>query len=113
MQPITTFIRRKKISLITLVVTVCVILLALGMSFSGFNQATATISNISTWMNQHQRWFLLWHGLILCAIYVGWGWRIDQLATKKQLTIETIKKIKRYRWLLIGAILLFDMVVYC
>lgn len=97
------------------------IMMLFAFSFSSglFGNQHHAIYIINAWFNQHRFIVILWHILLLAAIYYGWGWKVDE-AVKTQAKMENItkwdekriRKIKRFRWYLIGAFLLIDLMMF-
>jgi len=48
----------------------------------------------------------------LTSIYISWGIKVDKEAKRKNLSLEKAKKAKRFRWVIISAIIFIDMLVY-
>ena len=92
---------------------------AFSLSFGLLGNQHPLINSLSHWFNQHRLIVIFWHILLFLAIYYGWGYKVDQ-AVKQQQTMKKIKpwdttkikKIKRFRWYLIVAFLLIDLMVY-
>ena len=95
------------------------VFIAYVFSFGVLSNQHPAIYAMSHWFNQHRMIVVLWHVLLFLAIYYGWGWKVDQ-AVKIQNNQEKgtqwnatrIKKIKRFRWYLMGACLLIDLMVF-
>jgi hypothetical protein len=108
------FLSRYKLSLITLLMMLSFISIAVFLSFSSISSQTSILVNqFNAWIRQHTFVFLLSHGLLMIAIYVLWGNRVDALSMKYQLTNEVVQKVKQARLVLIGLILIVDILTFC
>lgn len=94
-------------------------LLASSVSLGLFGDQHHAIHALNNWFKHHRLTIIVWHILLLAAIYYGWGWKVDE-AVKTQAKMENvtkwdekrIRKIKRFRWYLIGAFLLIDFMMF-
>jgi hypothetical protein len=77
-------------------------------SFGGFSSQHHAIYALSSWLRQHKFLVILWHIFIIAAIYWGWGLKVDLAAKNVQMDEIKIKKLKRFRWVLIVMFLLID-----
>jgi len=86
-----------------------------GFSTLNFPDHQSTISALNTWLNKHKLIIILWHVLLLVAIYWGWGIKVDSLVKQqkqRQIDHATIDKYKRFRWVLIITVLIIDLIIY-
>lgn len=94
-------------------------LISYAFSFGFLSNQHHAIYAISAWFNKHRFIVILWHILLFLAIYYGWGWKVDQAVKMQQKqergtkwSTARIEKIKRFRWYLIVACLLIDLLVF-
>ena len=87
-------------------------LVAFSFSFGVFGNQHQVIYALSSWFSQHKFMVILWHIFLIAAIYWGWGFKVDLAAKRTQINEKQIKKLKRFRWVLISAILLIDLFVF-
>ena len=113
------FTKKHQFIFIGISVFFIMIFISYAFSFGVLSNQHPVIYAMSHWFNQHRMIVVLWHVLLFLAIYYGWGWKVDQ-AVKIQNNQEKgtkwsatrIKKIKRFRWYLMGACLLIDLMVF-
>jgi len=85
-------------------------------SLSAFGNHHHAVYVLSTWLNQHKLIVILWHILLITSIYFGWGIKVD-LAVKhaqigEMMDEKRVKKLKRFRWVLIGMVLIIDFFMF-
>jgi hypothetical protein len=108
------FLAKHKLFLFLLLIIVIVFPLLSLISINLIHSLNLPIQQVNTWINRHRGLFLFWHLLLLVAIYLGWGFKVEQDARKqhKELTVEQIKKAKRFRWLIILAVIGIDLLTH-
>lgn len=107
------FLAQHKLFLFLLLIIVIVFPLLSLISINLIHSLNLPIQQVNTWINRHRELFLFWHLLLIVAIYLGWGLKVEQEAKKhKKLTIEQIKKAKRFRWLIILAVIGIDLLTH-
>lgn len=89
------------------------------ISLTQFNGLHSIIFGLSNWIDDHRYAFLLWHMVIVVAIWVLWGKKVDrdfaayQKNAKKKLSDDELKKAvakaKRFRLFLIGFVVVVDL----
>lgn len=78
-----------------------------------FSNQHHIIYALNFWLKQHKFLVVLWHIFIIGAIYCGWGLKVDLAAkNNKQMNEVRIKKLKRFRWVLITAFLLINFLCF-
>ena len=109
------FIAKHKLFLfflfLLLIIVVVLPLLSL-ISINFIHSLNLPVQQVNHWINQHHSLFLCWHLLLLVAIYFGWGFKVEKEAKQKELTAEQIKKAKRFRWLIIGSVIIIDLLAH-
>jgi hypothetical protein len=93
---------------LTVLCSVGVMELALIVSVTQMATINSPILHVSAWISQHKTLFSLWHILIITAIYWGWGKKVERAAKKYSLSTDQITKAKRFRYVLIGFVVLVD-----
>lgn len=93
---------------------ILMMLVAFLFSFVGlFGGQHHAVYALAFWLKQHKHLIMLWHLFIIGAIYWGWGFKVDLAAkNNKQMDEIRIKKLKRFRWVLIAAFLLINFLCF-
>ncbi len=85
----------------------------------GFLLNTATVdrwtdhlNHINHGIQRHHILLVIVHSLIIVGIYYGWGKKVEYEAKKNNLAPSTVKNYKRFRYGLIGFILLVDYIAF-
>jgi hypothetical protein len=73
---------------------------------------TDGLSAMTQWTQQHHELIILWHMLIIAAIYVLWGHKIKALKNKGHINEKQSKKILKYRYAMMAFIVIVDLTVY-
>lgn len=84
----------------------------LGLSVLDSADQQSKINTLNIWLSQHKFIVILWHVLLLVAIYWGWSIKVDSLAKQHQLKQVTIDKYKRFRWILIITVVVMDLIMH-
>lgn len=106
------FVTKHKILFTSLFVISILFFVVSLLSFNLFGDLNSRIQYINDWINHHKSLVILWHILLLTSIYISWGIKVDKEAKRKNLSLEKAKKAKRFRWVIISAIIFIDMLVY-
>jgi hypothetical protein len=112
MKTFTTTIAKNKWLIISLSFSALIIFM---FSLIGLNQASginSTILSLSHWIKTHKYLFLLWHMFIVFAIYIAWGVKVERQAKRYNLSEKEVKKAKRFRYALIGFVVLVDILTH-
>lgn len=112
MKRFTKFFTNHKTIWITIVSFLILFYLVSLLSFGSFGNVSHNISHINQWINNHKYIFIFWHILLLIAIYFAWGIKVDHAAKKQNLSKPAIIKAKRFRWVIIAAILVIDVLMH-
>lgn len=96
----------------TLIFFAVIMICMLAISLSQMSGINGAISGLSSWVKTHKYAFLLWHGLIIAAIYYFWGKKVDKEAKLHDLTEDQIKKTKRFRYYMIAFVIVVDLLVH-
>lgn len=91
---------------------VFMMLVASVFSFGAFGNQRHAIYALSSWLSQHKFLIMLWHIFLIAAIYWGWGAKVDAAAKRTHMDKTRVKKLKRFRWVLIAMLLLIDFFMY-
>ena len=111
MKKILNFCSKNKTTLITLVIYSGIIILAASLSFGNITASKFIITKLNSLINHYRTPFMIWHIIIVVAIYFLWGRKVNTLAQQKCISQHQVVKIKRWRWVIIGIVLLIDVFV--
>ena len=109
MKKILNFYSKNKTALITLIIYSGIIMLAASLSFGNVTASKSIITKLNDLINHYRTPFMIWHIIIVVAIYFLWGSKVDTLAQQKQIPQQQVVKIKCWRWVIISVILLVDL----
>ncbi len=112
MKKLLTFLSHQKWLLLTVVFFIALMVAVSFISVTQMDGLSTRVLAISEWIKRHHVILLLWHGLILAAIYVGWGMKVNRAVKAQKLSSNEIQRLKRFRWWLIGFVLLVDCWVF-
>lgn len=106
------FISRYGLILLSILFLMSLILFFSQINISDFAGIHNMIFEINQFV-QHNRFpFLIWHILIILAIYVGWDLKVNRNAKKYNLTEIQIKKAKQFRYVIIVFVIVFDFLTH-
>ena len=104
------FIKKQKWSLFVSLMIVAVILMTTLFGLLQMHQFNQSVIKLNSWISHYRNAFLLWHGLIMLAIYFYWGRYVEKQVIPKIRDAKEVKKILRFRWWVILSIVLIDLV---
>lgn len=110
-KPYTLFARGKLIWM-TLIFFGVIMACMLALSLTQINGVNGAISGLRDWVETHKYEFLLWHSLIILAIYYFWGKKVDKEAKLHDLSKDQIKKSKRFRYYMIAFVIVVDLLIH-
>jgi len=106
------FVAKHKIFFTSLFVISILFFVVSLLNFNLFGDLNSFIVHVNNWVNHHKLIFILWHILLLISIYIFWGIKVDKEAKRKNLDLKKTQKAKRFRWVIISAIILIDVLVH-
>ena len=105
-------LKRTRWMLITIAVFIALMVFVSMLSFTHIASSHSVIFSLGAWVTQNRIWFALWHGVIIVAIYFGWGWKVDRAAAVQEMSPEDIKKAKRFRYWMIAFVVVISLLTY-
>ncbi len=112
MKKLLTFIRQQKWLFVTVFFFVLLMVVVSFISLTQMDGLSARVLGFNQWLQRHHVAVLLWHVLILAAIYVGWGIKVDRTFKGQTISAKKMRSVKRFRWWLIGFVVLVDCWVF-
>lgn len=101
----------KKPTVLIFLFTLIILAVMLAVSLTQVHTIKQPVFNISQWFNHNRIYFIGWQILIILAIFLGWGYKIDREARNTELPKSEIKRLKRFRYWLIGFVLLINLIL--
>ena len=94
---------------------ICFVILLFAVSLIRFTHLTDmndAVIHLSYWIKAHKYPFIVWHILIIAAIYVFWGLKVDQVVKRNQLSQCDAKKIKPFRYWMMAFVVIVNLWVH-
>lgn len=101
----------KKPTVLVLLFTLIILAVMLAVSLTHVAAIKQPVFNISQWFNHNRIYLIGWQILIILAIFFGWGYKIDREAQNTEWPQSEVKRLKRFRYWLIGFVLLINLIL--
>jgi uncharacterized membrane protein YhfC len=100
--------KKHKVSLLILGFFGLVICFFVVINVGHLERVDVMVTELSGWIKSHRPIFWVWHGLLMAAIFVGWGKKIDRQSKARGWSKAQTQKMKRFRYVLILTFLMLD-----
>lgn len=101
----------KKPSVLIVLFTIVIFMAMLTVSLTQVHAIKQPVFNISQWFDHNRIYFIGWQIMIILAIFLGWGYKIDRETRNTELPKSEITRLKRFRYWLIGFVLLINLIL--
>ena len=108
MKKLRVYFKKSRWFILTTLFVFIIFFIGFCLSFSDFGGANNSISQLNQWIRAHYTVLLLWHVVLLIAIYLGWVIRIKRIKPDDPNASNRIKYYTLLKWASLGFILVID-----